>query len=65
MKEKLYFVADEGDGVLNVFARADFNEDGYYNGHENEDGYHISDFDIVFESNRWEDVVRYTDKHSA
>lgn len=65
MKEKLYFVADEGDGMLNVFARADFNKDGYYNGHENEDGYHISDFDIVFESNRWEDVVRYTDKHSA
>ena len=55
MKEKLFFVADEGDGMLNVFARADFNEDGY----------HISDFDIVFESNRWEDVVRYTDKHSA
>jgi hypothetical protein len=65
MKEKLFFVADEGDGMLNVFARADFNVDGYYNGHENEDGYHISDFDIVFESNRWEDVVRYTDKHSA
>ena len=60
-----FFVAEEGDGIYNAFLRADFNEDGYYNGHENEDGYHISDFDIVFESNRWEDVVRCTDKHSA
>ena len=60
----LFFVADEGDGVLNAFAYADFDENGYYNGHENEVGYHISDFDIVFQSNRWEEIVRYMDMNA-
>ena len=62
--DKMFFVADEGDGVLNAFARTDFDENGYYNGHENEEGYHISDFDIVFQSNRWDDILRYMDKHA-
>ena len=61
MKERKYkyFVADEGDGFYNAFAYADFNENGYYNGHDGEDGYHIDDFDIVFECNHFIDACRW------
>lgn len=59
-----FFVAEEGDGIYNAFLRDDFCEDGYYYGHNGGDGYHISDFDIVFQSNRWDDILRYMDKHA-
>ena len=36
---KNYFVADEGDGMYNVFAYADFDEEDYYADHNGEDGY--------------------------
>jgi len=58
-----YFVADEGDEIYNVFAYADFDEDGYYANHNGEEGYHISDFDIVFECKHFEDAERWIDKH--
>lgn len=60
-----YFVADEGDGMYNVFAYADFDEDGYYADHNGEDGYHISDFDIVFECGHFKDAVTWIDNHSV
>lgn len=60
-----YFVADEGDGLFNVFSYSDFDEDGYYNGHHNEDGYHILDFDIVFECNHFNDACKWIEKHSC
>lgn len=62
---KNYFVADEGDGVYNVFAYADFNEEGYYADHNIEDGYHISDFDIVFECRHLKDAVTWIDKQGV
>lgn len=61
----LWFVADEGDGLYNVFSYADFDEDGYYADHHGEDGYHISDFDKVYETNRFKDAIRWIDKHSV
>ena len=62
--DKMFFVADEGDGVLNAFAREDFDKDGYYNEHNGEEGYHITDFDIVFETNRWNELLMYMDLNS-
>ena len=64
-KEKLnIFVADDGDGVYNIFDMSDFNSDGYLIGHENEDGYHISDFDIVYRTSSFENACRWVDKNS-
>lgn len=64
MKEIDYFVADEGDGVLNPFATDMFDENGYLEGHEDEDGYHISDFDIVKYFRTWERACDYCDAHN-
>lgn len=64
MGKVFYFVADEGDGVFNIFSSMDFNENGYYDGHDGEDGYHIDDFDIAFRSTHWNDCVRWVDNHS-
>lgn len=64
-KEKLnIFVADDGDGVYNVFDMSDFNSDGYLIGHENEDGYHISDFDIVYRTSSFENACKWVDQNS-
>ena len=54
-----FFVAEEGDGIYNAFLRDDFCEDGFYYGHNGEDGYHIDDFDIVYETNSWEDCEEW------
>lgn len=59
-----FFVVDEGDGVLNPFAKDMFDKNGYLDGHEDEDGYHFSDFDIVRGFKSWEAACRYTDKYS-
>lgn len=59
-----YFVADEGDGVLNPFATDMFDENGYLEGHKNEDGYHINDFDIVRRFRTWERACDYCDAHN-
>lgn len=58
-----YFVAEECEEVYNVFAFDDFDEDGYYEGHAQEDGYHISDFDIVFISVNFQRACRWTEEH--
>jgi len=60
-----YFVADEGDGLYNIFSSADFDEDGYYEGHEGEDGYHLEDYDVVYRSAHWLDCVRWIDAHES
>lgn len=64
-KKYNYFVADEGDGMYNVFAYADFDEDGFLIGHEDEDGYHYSDFDIVEWFDSFEEACDWIDKHSV
>ena len=56
-----YFVADEGDGTFMPFPYDYFDEDGYYLEHEGEDGYHISDFDIVYETNDWDDACEWAE----
>ena len=60
-----FFVADEGDNIYNVFAYADFDEDGYYLGYHNEEGYHIDDFDIVYESDEWSDACEWVDEQDG
>lgn len=42
-----YFVAQEDTNVYNVFCVDEFAEDGYLEGHNGEEGYHIDDFDII------------------
>ncbi len=59
-----FFVAEEADGLYNAFLRDDFDEDGYYYGHSGEDGYHINDFDIVYEANNWESVEEWIDRQT-
>ena len=60
--EKEYFVADDGDGVLNPFSMDMFDEEGYLEGHEGEDGYNIEDFDIIRYFNTWDQACAYCDR---
>ena len=60
-KEKRFFVADEG-GYVNPFAVDMFDSEGWLEGHENEEGYNIKDFDIIQYCNTWEDACRIADK---
>lgn len=61
MKNKNYFVADEGDGLLNPFAMDMFDDDLYLEGHSGEDGYHLDDFNIVCWFSTWAEACRYCD----
>lgn len=58
-----YFVAEEDVEVYNVFAFDDFDEDGYYEGHAQEDGYHISDFDIVYITRNFLRACTWVEEH--
>lgn len=60
-----YFVCDEGDGVYNIFPYDDFDDDGWHNLHQQEDGYHISDFDIVYETNDFQDACDWVDRKNG
>ena len=46
-------MADEG-GYTNAFAVDMFDGEGWLEGHENEEGYNIEDFDIIRYCNTWE-----------
>lgn len=61
-----YFVVQEDENVYNIFDREyDFDENGWYNGHEGEDGYNITDFDnIVYESNSFSAATTWVDQHT-
>lgn len=69
MKNKMnFFVAQEDTDIYNVFSYDDFDENGDYLLHDNEEGYNLNDFDIVYESmnfddcNEWiDDKLGYTD----
>ena len=63
--KKNYFVADEGDGLYNVFSYWDFESDGYLFGYSGQEGYHLSDFDIVYECNTFAEAERWIDKQIA
>ena len=45
MDKMRYFVCVEDTNVANVFDLADFNDNGYLQGYEYEDGYHLDDFE--------------------
>ena len=60
-KEKSFFVADEG-GYANAFAFDMFDDEGWLEGHENEEGYNIVDFDIIRYCNTWEEACRIADE---
>lgn len=59
MNKKNYFVADEGDNIYNAFAFDMFDKDGYLEGHNGEQGYHLSDYDIVKKFATWTQAVEY------
>ena len=44
-----------------MFSVDDFNEDGFLIGHEDEDGYHRSDFDIVAWFDSFEEAYEWAD----
>ena len=61
---KKYFVVEEDAGLYNIFSVEDFDADGYLWEHNGEDGYHMDDFDIVYETDSFEDACEYVEKHS-
>ena len=61
---KKYIVVQEDEGLLNLFGREMFNEDGYLEGYEGIDGYNIKDMDIVAEFNTMKQAEDYIDEHS-
>lgn len=54
-----FFVAQEDTDVYNVFNFADFDEEGFLEGYNGIEGYHIDDFDIVYKSKHFKDCERY------
>lgn len=57
MNTKRFIVVQEDTNLYNIFdTECDFDEDGWYADHQEEDGYHITDFadDIVFETDSFE-----------
>ena len=48
---KNVIVVQEDEGLFNIFDRAMFDENGYLEGFNGEEGYNIADMDIVAEFN--------------
>lgn len=61
---KKYIVVQEDEGLLNLFGREMFNDDGYLEGYDDEEGYNIKDMDIVAEFNTMKQAEDYIDEHS-
>ena len=59
-----YFVAQEDTNIYNVFSVEDFDDDGFLIGHEFEDGYHRTDFDIAAWFDTFEEACDWVEKHS-
>lgn len=60
MKNKMnFFVAQEDTDIYNVFSYDDFDENGDYLLHDNEEGYNLNDFDIVYESMNFDDCYEW------
>ena len=62
--KKDYFLAQEDTNLYNVFSVDDFGDDGFLVGHEGEEGYHRTDFDIVAWFDTFEGAFDWVDKHS-
>lgn len=56
-----FIVVQEDEDVYNVFDREEFDDKGYLNGYRNQEGYHISDFDIIKEFNSFEKASDYAE----
>ena len=61
---KKFFVTEEDTNLYNVFSVDDFDNDGYLLFYNGMDGYHISDFDVVYESNSFKDACKWIEHHS-
>lgn len=61
---KRFIVVQEDERVFNLFERSMFDEDGYLEGHEGEEGYNIKDMDIVAEFDTFQEVEEFIDKYS-
>ena len=61
--ERSFFVVDEG-GFASPFSVDMFDDEGWLEGHENEDGYNIEDFDIIRYCDTWEEAVDIAAKYS-
>ena len=61
---KQFIVVQEDGRVFNLFGRDMFDEDGYLEGYEGEEGYNIEDFDIVAEFDTMREAEDYIDKYS-
>lgn len=59
-----FFVVEEDTNLYNIFDTEDFDDNGWYMEHEDDEGYNIVDFedDIVFSSNDWEECGKWVDK---
>lgn len=62
---KNYFIVRDDEYVYSILAtKLDFDADGYYEGHHNEDGYHIDDFNAVAEFDSFEEACDWVDEHT-
>lgn len=61
---KQFIVVQEDEGLFNLFERSMFDEDGYLEGYDGEEGYNIEDFDIVAEFDTMREAEDYIDKYS-
>ena len=59
-----YFVAQEDTNIYNVFSVDDFDDDGFLIGHEDDDSYHRSAFDIVAWFDSFEEACDWVEEHS-
>lgn len=59
-----YFVAQEDTNVYNVFAFDEFNDNGFLEGYDGEDGYNLQDFDIVGMFEDFNDANEWVEQHS-
>ena len=56
---KKFIVIQEDTMMFNIFdSEDDFDENGWYQGHEGDDGYHLSEFieDIVYQADTFEEA---------
>ena len=61
---KKIIVVQEDEGLFNLFERSMFDENGYLEGYEGEEGYNIEDFDIVAQFDTMREAEDYIDKYS-
>ena len=64
MNQNRFFVVWEDTNLYNIFDTEDFNDNGWYYGYVEEEGYHITDFedDIVFSADSFDECVEWVDK---